>query len=136
MNPPYCLFVYGTLRPCSKHPMARFLAERARYLGQARVPGRLYNLGRFPGMLEPVSAQDWVMGDIYELPQDPSILDELDRYENGESPLPAFFDRQITEALLITGETLRVWIYWYRGRIRDEQRIASGDFCGCKDQKP
>jgi gamma-glutamylcyclotransferase (GGCT)/AIG2-like uncharacterized protein YtfP len=128
MNPPRYLFVYGTLRPCSGHPMARLLAERARHVGAARAAGRLYNLGRFPGVLEAANEKDWVLGDVYELPAEPSLLEELDRYENGESPLPAFFDRQATEAVLATGETLPVWIYWYRGRIREEQRIISGDY--------
>ena len=45
------LFVYGMLRRGSGHAMADFLAERSRFVGQARVRGRLYDLGRFPGML-------------------------------------------------------------------------------------
>ena len=44
------LFVYGTLRRGSGHPMSRFLAARARLLAGARVPGRLYDLGGFPGL--------------------------------------------------------------------------------------
>src|SRR5947209_16498275 len=96
------LFVYGTLRRISKHPMARFLAERAKFIGEATVPGRLYYLGRFPGMTEAEAAGETVVGDVYELASEEALA-ELDRYEGAESPLPSFFERGEAEVTLTDG---------------------------------
>src|SRR5437867_9022844 len=83
------LFVYGTLKRRSRHPMARRLAQSARHVGAARIAGRLYDLGRFPGLKEPRSADDWVQGDVYDLGENAaSVLREMDAYENAESPPP------------------------------------------------
>lgn len=120
------LFVYGTLRRRSRHPMARQLAQKARYLGTATIAGRLYDLGRYPGLLEPAAAGDRVHGDLYDLGDDPATLPAMDAYENAESPLPAFFDRQRASIRLDDGDECAAWVYWFRGPVREEQRIASG----------
>src|SRR5271156_5857568 len=94
------LFVYGTLRRRSRHPMARRLAETARFVGAAKIAGRLYNLGRYPGLLEPTSPNDWVHGDVYDLGERAAqVLAEMDAYESAESPRPAFFERQLTKVI-------------------------------------
>jgi gamma-glutamylcyclotransferase (GGCT)/AIG2-like uncharacterized protein YtfP len=106
--------------------MARFLAERARFAGAARVPGRLYDLGRYPGMTPPQHGDDWVHGDLYDLGDDKQTLSELDRYENAESPQPEFFDRQCAEVTLADGGTAAAWVYWWRGNVDETRRIVSG----------
>jgi gamma-glutamylcyclotransferase (GGCT)/AIG2-like uncharacterized protein YtfP len=122
------LFVYGTLLRRSRHPMARLLGERARHVGAARVAGRLYDFGRYPGMLEPQCANDWVYGDVYDLGAGTTTLAELDAYEQAESPLPAYFERAAAEAIQPDGTRLPVWIYWYRGEVAESQRIVSGRY--------
>jgi len=122
------LFVYGTLRRISKHPMARFLAERATFIGEATLPGRLYNLGRFPGMTEARMQEELVVGDVYELADGEETLAELDRYEGAESPLPSFFERGSAEATLADGTKVQAMVYWFRGEVKESQRIASGDY--------
>ncbi len=120
------LFVYGTLRRRSRHPMARQLAERARLLGEATIAGRLYDLGRYPGLQEPQTPADIVHGDVYDLGDDPATLTEMDEYENIESPRPAFFDRQLARIRLDSGEEREAWVYWFRGPVRADQHIATG----------
>jgi gamma-glutamylcyclotransferase (GGCT)/AIG2-like uncharacterized protein YtfP len=122
------LFVYGTLRRSSRHRMARFLAEQARFAGEARIPGRLYDLGRYPGMLPARGADDWVHGDLYELPDDQATLDALDQYESDESPQPSFFDRQLAEVTDVGGGTITAWVYWFRGEVEESRWIASGRY--------
>jgi gamma-glutamylcyclotransferase (GGCT)/AIG2-like uncharacterized protein YtfP len=118
--------------------MARFLAQRARLVGEARVPGRLYDLGRYPGMTPPQSAGDWVHGDVYDLGEDGATLGELDGYENAESPRPAFFDRQSAQATFADGATAAAWVYWWRGPVEEARRIVSGDYtsAACGLAKP
>src|SRR5215510_11918551 len=98
------LFVYGTLKRRSRHPMARRLARSARHVGQAKIAGRLYNLGRFPGLKPPRSGEDWVEGDVYDLGDNAaSTLTEMDAYENAESPPPTPYERQLAPVLLDDG---------------------------------
>ena len=132
------LFVYGTLLRRSRHPMARVLAERARHVGTATVPGRLYDLGRYPGMLEPQTDTDWAYGDLYELGERAmTTLAELDAYELAESPLPAYFERQSAEAIRADGTRVSAWVYWYRGEVTANQRIASGSYTqNCDPEEP
>ncbi len=123
------LFVYGTLRRRSRHPMARRLAESARHVGTAKIAGRLYNLGRYPGLLEPRIGSDWVNGDVYDLgEQAAQVLAEMDAYESAESPVPAFFERQLASVVHADGHAAPAWVYWFRGEVNEEQRIASGSF--------
>lgn len=123
------LFVYGTLRPGFSHPMARFLSQTARHLGVAKARGQLYRLGRYPGLVESTSESDWVLGDLYELPDDGGeTLARLDEYEDIESPQPAYFERRITRVTLASGEEVDASIYWFRGPVNKEDRIVSGDW--------
>jgi gamma-glutamylcyclotransferase (GGCT)/AIG2-like uncharacterized protein YtfP len=123
------LFVYGTLRRRSRHPMARRLAELAHYVGPATIQARLYNLGRYPGLQPSQARGDWVQGDVYDLgEQSAQALQEMDAYENAESPQPAFFDRHLAKVLLADNQELEVWVYWFRGDVKDEQRIVSGSY--------
>jgi gamma-glutamylcyclotransferase (GGCT)/AIG2-like uncharacterized protein YtfP len=105
------------------------LAEAARHVGAARIAGRLYDLGRFPGLKEPRSPDDWVQGDVYDLGENAGpTLCEMDAYENAESPPPTPYERELATVLLADGRTLTVWVYWYRGDVREEQVIASGSY--------
>ena len=122
------LFVYGTLRRMSQHPMARFLAERASFVSEGTVPGKLYNLGRFPGMTEPAALADRVVGDVFHLGDGDDTIEELDRYEGAESPLPSFFERGLADVTLGDGRVVRALVYWFRGTVAETQRIESGDY--------
>jgi gamma-glutamylcyclotransferase (GGCT)/AIG2-like uncharacterized protein YtfP len=122
------LFVYGTLRRLSRHPMAKFLAERARFVGEGTVPGQLFNLGRYPGLVESWAASDRVVGDVYELDDGSETLRDLDSYEQAEAPLPSFFERGLAEVTLADGRHLRAMVYWFRGPVTEAQRLWSGDY--------
>lgn len=123
------LFVYGTLLQRSPHPMARFLAERGTLLGEAKIAGQLYDLGRYPGLIEKAAAGDWVYGDLYDLgEQAAETIAELDRYENAESPQPAFFDRQLAQVVGEDGTERQTWVYWFRGEVHAAHRIQSGKY--------
>ncbi len=121
------LFVYGTLRRRSRHPMARRLAQAAHHVGVARIAGRLYDLGRFPGLKGPHAPDDWVQGDVYDLGENAGpTLREMDAYENSESPPPTPYERERAAVMFEDGRALSVWVYLYRGDVREEQFLASG----------
>ena len=123
------LFVYGTLKRRSRHPMARRLAQSARFVGAAWIAGRLYNLGRFPGLKEPRSPEDCVQGDVYDLGENAdAVLREMDAYESGEAPTPTSYERWQADVTLELGSTLKVWVYRYRGDVEEANFIASGSY--------
>ena len=107
------LFVYGTLRSVSNNRYARMLAAHARLIGPARVPGRLYDFGEYPGARP---GDGWITGEIFQLLDPAATLAALDDYEGPEY-----------ERALILVNDLDCWIYWYVGP--DPSRlIESGDW--------
>ena len=123
------LFVYGTLRRRSRLPMARMLVERAAFLGEAKTAGRLYDLGRFPAAVPTEIVEEWIFGDLYRLDLSSSLLEELDRYENGESPADARFERRIANVILLPEVSpAKAWIYWFVGPMPQARQIASGRY--------
>ncbi len=126
---PVCqrLFVYGTLKRRSRHPMAQYLAEHAAYRGEAKLRARLYNLGRYPGIVP--AADAWTFGDLYDLGSDPEVLARLDEYEGVESPSrEEFFDRRLAEVMGPDDRPITAWVYWFTGAVRAENWIASGRY--------
>lgn len=115
------LFVYGTLRDFFDIPMARRLRREARGLGVARVAGRLYDLGHYPGIKRSRRRDEWVIGDLYRLRNAPRTLRALDRYE-------ARFVRERVVVRIESRRACRAWLYRFRGPGRARDRIMSGDY--------
>lgn len=124
------LFVYGTLRPGTGHPMSVFLEKNAHCIGRAKTPGRLYDLGNFPGMLEAETSDDWVHGDLLQMSDPATVLRELDRYEecSPDDPEPHYFGRRKFPVFLKTGEQFDAWAYYYLRAVDEKQRIKSGEY--------
>lgn len=120
------MFVYGTLRPFVDVEMARWLRSAARYLGPAITPGRLYDLGPYPGMGAARGRGEWVVGDVYRVTS-PRVFRVLDRYEAGERG-KARFAREPCVVDLGRGGRRIAWSYRYRYSVVTAARIASGDY--------
>ena len=60
------LFVYGTLRRASGHPMSRALAHNARQVGPGAIRGRMYYPGPYPAVIEDDRA-GWISGEVVEV---------------------------------------------------------------------
>ena len=123
MDPSH-LFVYGTLRRGSRHKFARLLHAHAQFAGNARIPGRLYRLGAYPGAVSSNQVGEWIRGELYRI-QDPRwILAALDGYEGPQ------FERVKLEAHLDSGARIEAWVYLLRG-TPSGARIRSGDWLRC-----
>jgi gamma-glutamylcyclotransferase (GGCT)/AIG2-like uncharacterized protein YtfP len=114
------LFVYGTLRRGSGNKFARMLADGAEFVGTARVPGQLFNFGRYPGAVASDKANQWVQGEVWRL-EDPVLLPSLDDYEGAK------YERAIAPAQMGNGLEVNCWIYWYVGS-EPGRLITSGDW--------
>ena len=80
----------------------------ARYLGKARVRGRLFNLGEFTGAMKAPDGPARVPGELYYLPSTAPALKCLDRYEGSQ------YEREVAEVELPSTRRVRAWIYWLR----------------------
>jgi len=109
------IFVYGTLRSTSPAPMACEFAKNATLIGPARVPGRLIDLDRYPGLLEPNTPDDRVEGELWQPHAPESYLPVLDAYEGcGPNDLePWEYQRVVRKIRRDTGEEVDVWVYLY-----------------------
>ena len=114
------LFVYGTLRPFVEIAMAKWLRNSASHLGTATTPGRLYDLGAYPGMRTARGGRERVVGDVYRV-TDARVFRVLDRYE-------ARFVRERCVVSLERGGRRVAWAYRFRYRVASAARIASGDY--------
>jgi gamma-glutamylcyclotransferase (GGCT)/AIG2-like uncharacterized protein YtfP len=112
------LFVYGTLRRGSNNKFARLLSERAHFVGPARVSGRLYDFGSYPGARREEGS---IIGEIVRLDPLGELLGVLDDYEGPE------YERAVTTAHTAEGHTIDAWIYWY-AKATQGKIIASGDW--------
>jgi gamma-glutamylcyclotransferase (GGCT)/AIG2-like uncharacterized protein YtfP len=128
------LFVYGTLRAESGHPMARRLRVGAKLLGRGSAPGALYDFGDYPGALFAADARYRVIGDVFKLGPNPRLLADLDKYEGvvpGEDEEPArtdgLFERILVAIRLDKGDSIQAWTYALK-RAPRARLIGTGDF--------
>jgi gamma-glutamylcyclotransferase (GGCT)/AIG2-like uncharacterized protein YtfP len=124
------LFVYGTLRADSGHPMARRLRAGARHIGAGSASGSLYDFGDHPGAVFALNSRYRVKGDVFRLRSNPHVLTDLDRYEGvsgDDDSDEAFFHRIVIEVKLDKGETVEAWAYALKETPR-ARLIGSGDF--------
>jgi len=133
MTPEYPtqLFVYGTLRRDPAHEMFHLLARTARFVGEARVAGRLYDLGDYPGMTLSPNGR-YVKGEIYDVRSDQweRVIQRLDEYENcrEDDPEPHEYRRELVHAELPSGQTVQAWAYVLNRPAQGLREIASGDY--------
>src|SRR5688572_534590 len=107
------LFVYGTLMSAARSRLGR--GERARLfregrsLGAAFARGRLYDLGRYPGMTDPHGPRELVHGEVVLLDDPSRSFSWLDEYEGLE------YTRAERRVWLASGDDLSAALYLYGG---------------------
>ncbi len=123
------VFVYGTLRAGEINDIGRAAArhriEAPRLIGTASVRGRLYDFGRYPGLVLDATA-GFVHGDIYEI--DAALVPVLDEIEEVYPGVDGLFkSRQLTVA--VDGRNLTCLFYPVDAEsVSGLPRIANGDW--------
>lgn len=127
------LFVYGTLLSGARDTLgaamrARLSGEVTR-IGSAVAPGRLYDLGDYPGMVE-ASRNDrsLVTGEVLQLHDVDATFRWLDAYEDVDHANPArgLYRRVPSLALLRDGSAARCWVYVLNAQPDERAGIAGG----------
>jgi gamma-glutamylcyclotransferase (GGCT)/AIG2-like uncharacterized protein YtfP len=130
------LFVYGTLRTAARHPMHRVLEVNARFVGDATVQARLYDLGAYPGIVPSDHPHDTVIGELYEFlePKAEEAIRLLDDYEqmSPRFPEPHEYKRVILDVRLNTGPTIPAWAYVLTNESPTHPRVPASDYLAWK----
>lgn len=123
------LFAYGSLQvKTGVRAVDAALKRWTRPLGAARLRGRLYALGAYPG-LKPGAGT--VKGRLLLLKDPKRALAVLDRYEDYDprAPEKGEFARAYAEVTPAgRKESVMALVYWYNRSARGKRRIASGDY--------
>jgi gamma-glutamylcyclotransferase (GGCT)/AIG2-like uncharacterized protein YtfP len=126
------LFVYGTLRNNPSHEMYNVLKRYGSFIGEATVPGFLYDLGSYPGMVQSNDQKSIVTGELYNFSPHSwkTAIAILDDYEEcgPNNPEPHEYHRAIVTAKTKDDMTHRVWTYLYLKPIDKLRPILSGDY--------
>jgi gamma-glutamylcyclotransferase (GGCT)/AIG2-like uncharacterized protein YtfP len=117
------LAVYGLLRS-GETGFERFgLAGAFAPLGPCVIPGQLYDLGAYPGLID---GEGDVVGELFEV-RDLSVMPALDAFEDYWPEQP---DRSRYERVQVQLKTphRRAWVYVWRLGLDDARYIESGDW--------
>jgi len=125
-----CLFLYGSLLPPLAPAELREALAGLHPLGRGSLRGALYDLGEHPGAVLDAEAATWIVGEVFELPQDPALLARLDAYEEYTSMCleRSPFLRVRRSVALARGGELECWVYTWSRDPRGVPRVASGDW--------
>ena len=128
------LFVYGTLLSRDSGAGGRAqrdrLARESRVIAAATVRGRLYHLGRYPGLVSGGGPGDVVHGEVLALTMPDITLAWLDDYEGivAGDHTHNEYARVTIDVALDSGERVSAWTYVYRQPVVDKPLIATGSW--------
>jgi gamma-glutamylcyclotransferase (GGCT)/AIG2-like uncharacterized protein YtfP len=122
----YQLFVYGSLRSGFHSPMYEYISRFFKFIGEAKVKGKLYDLGTYPAGVT-TQEESYIVGAINEH-EFSWAIGQLDDYEgvSVEADEVQLYRREATE-VYINDSSTTAWIYWYNGDINGKPLILSGD---------
>jgi len=124
------LFVYGTLSPSRAPAHLREITAQLKPLSAGSMPGRVYDLGDFPGAVFDAAAATRVHGEVFEFPSESRLLCQLDEYE-GFMPADTsqgLFIRERRPITLTGGTQLPCWVYLYNRDPGNSPLIPGGDY--------
>ncbi|MGY6274194.1 gamma-glutamylcyclotransferase family protein [Methylomonas sp. MgM2] len=128
------LFVYGTLRRAKGGDFHPYLKDKATFIHSASVPGKLYQVDRYPGAIPaPYGSKSRVYGEVYRLFKPEGLLRVVDEYEECTEhfPQPHEYQRLAATVTLGDGKTTKAWVYWFRRSVYGLRQIPSGDYFDC-----
>ena len=125
------LFVYGTLMK-GMNAYELLAGTGARFVAEASIQGRLYDVGDYPAVVKVNEADASVAGELF-VATDATMaaVDEYERYRPEDAR--SLFVREVTTASRKdNGEVVDAWAYFYnqsqRGRLSPAKRIKSGNY--------
>lgn len=123
------LFVYGTLKRDQQRRLHPLLRPFCRYVGTATVQGRLYDLGRYPGLVLSADSADCIHGELYQIVTPAKAWPRLDTYEECDpDDQRAEYRRQQLTVRTSDGKDTSAWCYVYNRKTTGLRRIIDGNY--------
>lgn len=118
------LFVYGSLRKGHAPPEIAETADKLKFVGEAFIFGKLYDLGAYRGLI--LDGNSKIFGEVLELPDDEKVLQRLDEYEGFDpnNQAESLFCRVKTVAFT-ENEELETWIYEFNRDVSELNEIET-----------
>lgn len=91
------------------------IVRRWKPAGSATVLGQLLDLGDYTGAVLDANTSSRIVGEVYELPNDPAMIATLDEYEgfDADEPETSLFQRVKTQVKMGSGGNQACWMYVY-----------------------
>jgi gamma-glutamylcyclotransferase (GGCT)/AIG2-like uncharacterized protein YtfP len=108
--------------------MGERLRREARLVGEATIPGRLYKISWYPGVVANQEPGERVHGEVYALDNPGRALAWLDAYEGivpGKRDENEY-ERAERPARLASGVEIAAWVYLYRGDVAGLSAVPGG----------
>jgi len=123
------LFVYGSLLTAICSQIATYLRKNSHPQGPGQVPGYLFDLGRYPGLVYDPEAPKMVAGQVLELLEPEAVLQVLDDYEMIIPENPELNEYRREQGRVITEKGIRTcWMYLYNRPTEGLKPIPSGNY--------
>jgi gamma-glutamylcyclotransferase (GGCT)/AIG2-like uncharacterized protein YtfP len=130
---PRHLFVYGTLKSAASgalgHAHRARLTRESRSLGAATMAGAaLYDLGRYPGLVETGRDNDIVHGEVLLLLNPKGTFAWLDPYEDisPNDPENSAYSRLERPIGLAHGKAVSAWVYVFLRDVANRRLVSGG----------
>ncbi|MGZ3777464.1 MAG: gamma-glutamylcyclotransferase family protein [Mucilaginibacter sp.] len=122
------LFVYGTLLD-EYNKYGIYLRDNSRFFATAKIHGKLYDIGEYPGAVLLTEGTDYIYGTILELDNPHEVLALVDMYEGfgDDQPQPNEFVRLLAQVETEAG-TFDCWIYLYNLPVNGLIAIKDGRY--------
>ena len=122
------IFFYGTLMRAFPLRARVGIDGWLEYVGDGRVPGLLFDLGTYPGLV--VDASSEVCGEVYKILNPVELFTHIDPIEDYRvmAPHEGQYIRQTMNATLDDGREKTVWCYVYNHPLPLSGRIEDGDY--------
>ncbi|MCW8861005.1 MAG: gamma-glutamylcyclotransferase [Rhodospirillales bacterium] len=114
---------YGSLRRGFGLHSRLGLEGRLRFVAECRLPGRLVDLGDYPGLVGGIGS---VKAELFDI-LDPLVLIDLDRYEDcipGDDDASLFVRRMLN----VGDPPLPAWVYSFNGDTQGCRFVTDGDW--------
>jgi len=118
-----CIAVYGSLMRVHGAQDLAGTTDKLRFLGECRIPGQLYDLGEFPGL---VPGPDEVAGELYRI-EHADALPLLDDYE-------AFYESNPSQSLFVRRRIrlnqppIDCWVYFFNQEPKGNPKVEGGNW--------
>ena len=118
------VFVYGTLRKGGSNDVRRF-SPAAMFVAQARIRGRLFDLGSYPGAR--LGGEAWIVGEVYAI--EPELERQLDVLEEVDGDDGEYVKRSVP--VVVCGNVVHCLVYEINAsRVQGRRVIVDGDWLG------